>query len=289
MNNFNKNAKQTIDNLSRVFKTNIVDNNPSINSKYSIGIEIEIKFRYFFPELFKRFFENKKWNDYNVERKQEISDIILKEERIILSKLERTIACGIPRGNDKYWEFSLAPANDLSLLVKQVEILKQIGLIPKGRHSMHITIGGLKVQPRHYYILSMIELLFLDKERIKEGFSEYQDSSYAWAKKGLGGIFKKIHCDLIEQEQGFEFRTLYMDENTNLFNLFSLLNSLLSEDNEHIIMKLKREMISRGFTDENWQKPHINPEMWNKYINEFDELKRFVQREIKGDSKTSLY
>jgi len=280
-NKFDNLAFNTIKNLQHVFNVNYKIL-PDIICKYSIGIEIEIKFRYFFPKLFKEYFENKHFNKYGLEMKQKISDLILQEEKNILPNLEKTIACGIPRGRDKYYEFSFTPVYNLTLLINQIELLRKSGLIPSGKHALHITIGGVELEKKHYHILMILQLLFIDKERIKEGFSEeYVDRSWTWAKKGRAGIFKKIHTDLLDTDHGFEFKTFYIDDNIDLFKLFSLLNFFLNDEKSFEINNLIKQIVDKmndfGLPDKNWENPHQNSEIWNKYIDHFDELSLFTK------------
>ncbi len=289
MNNFDNKAQQTIKNLKKIFDVNYVEK-PDIISKYTVGIEIEVKFKYFFPDLFKEYFENKKWNNYSLEDKNRISNLILLEEKSILPILEKTVYCGIPKGNDKYWEFAFTPVNNLTLLIYQIELLRNCNLIPVGRHSLHITIGGLKASSRAYYILMILEMLFIDKERINDGFIEDKQRSGLWGKKGRAGIFKKIECDLFEEQHGFEFRTLYIDENTDLFKLFSLLNYLLNDSKSYdLIERARLEMIKCGLPDKNWGNPHENVEIWNKFVDCFDELSTNIKNIINLQQNREMF
>jgi hypothetical protein len=277
---FDQQAIITIENLEREFGTNFLKQD-SIISPYSIGIEIEVKFKYLFPEIHEKWFSKNKYEEYDDDFRRILNTEIKYAEANILPKLQKTIECGIPRGLDRYWEFAFNPVNDLSLTIQQIEILKELNLIPNGEHSLHITIAGLKPNNNVYWLLSYLELLFIDKSRIEKGFSKtYTKSSDTWAKKGYGGICEKNHHDLIGCNVGFEMRTLTINENTDLVKLFSILakylNMIHKKENIDIFDKLISEYESRGLPNKNWQKPHMEPEIWNNFINNFDDLKEFV-------------
>lgn len=282
---FDKQASQTVNNLISEFD-HTLEERPSIVSKYSVGVEIEVKFRYFFPELFRDFFENKSYSLYPPETKEKIDMLISEQEKELLPKLERTVALGIPRGLDKYWEFAFNPVYNLTLLYYQIEILKKVNLIPAGRHSFHISVGGIQQSSDLFYFLMILELLFIDKERIKSGFSK-KDGHYSdtWAKKGMGGIFKKGKYDLLGSDRGVEFRTLYIDEHTDIYRMFQILSSFLNGTyKKEALANIKQEMLKVGLPDKNWEKPHLKPEIWEKYIAHFDYLSNFAnEQNIQGN------
>ncbi len=243
MDNFDKIAQQTVCNLQDAF-----NRIPSFRfdnvCKYSIGIEIEIKFRHAFPDVFK--------SHVLTNNLEAINDIIKDKEALYF----KTIECGIPLGADKYWEFSFTPVHNTSLLVDQIEILSYANLIPSGDHSLHITIGGIDKSEKSYWILRIMELLYIKKERV---------ISMNWNKKGLGGILERIY-------QGYEMRTLTMSRDTDMDELFRILIILLDSNHWKII---KQKCLSLGLPDEIWM-----PKTIDIYYTHFDELKEFV-KEIK--------
>ncbi len=210
--NFDYHGKKTVENLCAAFSIS-APNIDDLFCPYSIGVEIEVKFRYYFPQIFNEFFLDGKFDTLLEEEKLRISIFIAQQESIILPQLQTTVECGIPRGVDKYWEFSFKPVNNIKYLAQQILILKQMDLIPSGRHSLHITLGGLKLTRTVYWILAYLQLLYIDKHRIQEAL-EHADkgNGYSWGKKGMGGILKKFESDLDECTTGFEFRTLYIDD-----------------------------------------------------------------------------
>lgn len=243
MSDFDKEACYTVFNLSREFGI-IPTYRSNHMCEYSIGIEIEIKFRNAFPKIFEQYVIPKNYHP--------IDNLIKNKEDLYL----KTIECGIPRGQDKYWEFSFNPVHNASLLVDQVEILTKAGLIPDGDHSLHITIGGIDKNENSYWILRILELLFLPyKERMLE---------LNFNKKGLGGILERLYC-------GYEMRTLMMNKNTDMSRLFYVLDILLKGDSR--IEIVKQEILKTGLPDEIWM-----PRTMEKYIDHFDELKIFVSK-----------
>lgn len=281
--NFDLETKQTISNLEKLLNKSVLYK-PSLISRYSVGIEIEIKFRYYFPELFKEYFEGKKYFEYSDTEKDHISNLIKEAEIDLVKVLDSTVKCGLEKGLDRYHEFNFSPVYDLSLLVYQIELLKKSNLIPPGEHSLHITIGDLVLSKNSYYILMILQLLFVNKDRIKGGFSKCKyNKNGTWAKKGRAGILNKNKYDLINSENGVELRTLTIDENTDIYYLFTVFNFLLTEiDNNHIIFELIiNKMETLGLPNKNWENPANNPDIWNRYIETFDELSTYTKEIIK--------
>jgi hypothetical protein len=271
-------SKETISNLEREFghQAHQFD---GLNSTFSIGIEIEVKFKYFFPELHKKYFSNiKEYLALEYAEKTAIKTEISSHEKELLEKLHKTVDCGIPHGLDRYWEFAINPSHNVSLLCQQVDVLNQSGLLPKGLHSLHINIGDIKHTPRMYWVLMALELIFCTKERIKSGFSDnFHYMSASWAKKGDGGILVKNYNDLKESEFGIELRTLQFSGSSH--ELYEILKTLcfFISGGDTILTSLKKESLSLGLPNSNFGKPHTNPEVWKKYIDNFDYLSKFIK------------
>lgn len=281
-NNFDLISSQTIEKLEREFQVKSKDYN-SINCPKSVGIEIEVKFKYYFPELHKKYFSDfAGYKNLPYSEQTRIKLELSEAERPLQDRLFKTIECGIPHGMDKYWEFAFRPAYDLSLLCKQVDILNQANLIPIGKHSLHINIGDQRPTPRIFWILNVMELLFCTKERIESGFSKnFTYMSATWAKKGDGGLLVKNYNDLEGSEFGVEFRTLQFDgTSSKLYEILKTLNWLMCNQSSDILFQLKEKSLSLGLPNSNWGKPHTNPQVWKMYIDNFDELSNFMKNKV---------
>ncbi len=273
---FDTKAKETIHNLKSLLKVG-VDEKESLPSTFPIGAEIEVKFKYYFPEIFTKYFENKKWFSYDEQDKKTISDLITNEEKDFLPILEATVEAGIPRGNDRYWEFSFNPVNDLTLLYYQIEILKKANLIPKGEHSIHLTIGNINPNKKLYHILMILELLFLKKERILSGYNFEKNINGTWAKKGRAGVLIKNNNDLIDSNKGTEFRTLCIYDDTDVYLLLKTLHNLLYYDNTLFIKNVIDKMSTYNLPDKNWENIHKNFDVWLRYSENFDNLAEYTK------------
>ena len=253
---------------------------PALISPYPVGLEIEVKFKYYFPEIHEKYFLDKGYLDYNGDERDIITKEVTLAEIELLKQLNKTVEAGIPKGNDKYWEFAFNPAYDLSLLYSQLEILRLANLLPEGEHSLHITIGDLKASKKVYHVLMVLELLFTNKERIQAGYNKDKTFVGTWAKKGDAGIYKKTHHDLTDSDGGVELRTLtiIVDHNGIDFGFFIILNELLNDiyQNKPNVLLMKAESLLKEFElpDKNWLKPYQNPEIWDKFIEHFDEMSR---------------
>lgn len=273
---FDKQANDTILNLQKLVNKNFEEKEPLV-SKYTIGAEIEVKFKYYFPHLFKEYFENKKWYEYSQEDRDLISAKITQEEKDILPLLEATVKAGIPRGFDKYWEFSFNPVNDMTLLYYQVELLKLGKLIPEGEHSLHLSIGGLDTDKKIYHILMILQFLFLKKERITVGYDSKKQSNSTWAKKGRAGILKKNQYDLIAEEKGVELRTLCLYPETDMYSMLKVLHFMLHNDCYDLINPILFKMEQLNLPNKNWENFSKHPEIWERYLENFDELAAYTK------------
>ena len=277
MSDFNKTALTTLQSVSSFFDTPLRKFNP-INSSFSVGIEIEVKFRHYFPELFDKYFKNTSWGDRSPSEQDEINSIIGKSEESLLFKLNKTKELGINTGNDCYWEFALDPVWDLSLIVSQIHLLRDIGVLPKGEHSLHMTIGNLKKDRDSYWVLMFAELLFSSRERLETGVNKEKNKTYF--RKGVAGLLEK-RWRLIECKSASELRSLeiVVDDKISLTSgKMEIFNRILNDPKlrAYVIKKSKVIFERLGLPDENWGNYKSNGEVWDRYIENFDTIKEFI-------------
>lgn len=279
---FDEKAYIILDKLIKEF--NILPNDyVETISPFTIGIEIEVKFKYYFPNIFENYFKNGKYINFSTDEKKYIDSLIDEEEINIKPLLQKTLECGIEKGKDSYWEFAFPPVNDISILLKQLDVLQRKNLIPNGKHSLHITIGDIKKSKEIYWILSVLQILFCDVDRIKNSFKLNDEKLIAktWARKGVAGIYQKDSWRLKNSDYGVELRTLEFFSINDLESCFHFLIDMLCKmkkgENIYLVDFLKNEMQKINLPDENWKNPHENPDVWNLYINKFDMLKNKVQ------------
>lgn len=282
---FNEIALQNISNVSKHFETNIKRFEP-INCNYSIGIEIEIKFKNYYPELFEKYFKNKKWDDYTFNEKNRINDIITKKENDtkIKKNLEKVLELGIQKGNDCYWEFALDPVYDLSIILSQIELLKELKLMPSGDHSLHMTIGNIEKNEDIQWVLMLCEMLFSSKSRMLSGADKENKKTYF--KKGLAGLLKK-HWNLKECKTAIEFRSLEIRIDNNLdhsltHKKLSYLSELLNNIDFRLdeIKRSKKIFNSLDLPLKNWGNYKDNPEVWNKYYKNFNKIRSKLKLDL---------
>lgn len=198
MSHLDQSSKTTCERLANRFGLEWSQAVP-ISCSVPIGIEIEVKFSSYFPSLWKEFdLERRGFASLSRDEMQTFSTRCSAIEEDLLPKLHATVAAGVPRGNDRYWEFALDPAHDVSLLVDQVELMTQAGVLPRDRrHSLQITIGDIKASPDVFYLAMLLELQTIDSERIAYGIEQTQKTIFTgWARKGRSGVFEKGAADL---------------------------------------------------------------------------------------------
>lgn len=191
-------SRQTCDKLAAAL--GIESGDPvAVPGTVPIGIEIEVKFSSYFPDLWKEFdLEKRGFGGLSKAESDSFSAKCSELEKDLLPKLRSTILAGVPRGNDRYWEFALDPAHDVSLLVEQVELMSEGGVLPRDRrHSLQVTVGDLRATPDVYYLAMLLELQTVDAERIAYGIEQTSKTIYTgWARKGRSGVFEKGADDL---------------------------------------------------------------------------------------------
>lgn len=248
---------------------------PPTEEGMSLGLEIECSWRSYFPDLWVDGFPN-----VSAEEMQRITEECLKREAVLLPKLLRTVACGVPRGADRYWEFAFDPVTDVSIVCNQIAVLQANGLIPPGDHSLHITIGGIRVNRETYYLAFLIEMLLCSPERIGSAFhAANKKMSAGWARKGYAGVFEKEGRELMHGEYvAAEFRICELPGDLNkLYSALKLIQKYAkalhlmqhgSVSYEFLEMVgYARDILKKHhLSDENWKKPNLEPDMWTKFM-----------------------
>lgn len=165
----------------------------------SVGIEIEVPWSSYFPGLWDKYgLAGRRISALSSSELIELTQECTALEHVLLPKLQKTVECGIPRGNDRYWEYAFNPVHDTSLLVEQVRLLTCAGLLPRQRkHSLQVTVGGMPRCRSLYYLAMLLEVQFVDPERIRSGIAQTDTIIHTgWARKGLAGILEKGPEDL---------------------------------------------------------------------------------------------
>lgn len=296
----NNQAQEVLNKLQDRFNYYPISNN-TYQSICSIGIEIEVKWRDYFPQLWDKYLKNTSYKELTPEQQEALTLDCNELEKDLIPLLEATIDCGIQKGADKYWEFAFDPATQMDLISNQVKVLQQVNLIPSGNHSLHITIGNLKDNKDSYYMLLLLEMLFSSKERIATGFhKDNANLSGTWSRKGMGGLFVKDKNDLkYGYDTAIELRTLQLADNYDIENIVYL-TSYLSDINYQKMNNVNNPatnasinlwntwkekaievLVKNELIDSNWKKPNLSAQYWNNYINKFDilamELKKLYQ------------
>lgn len=291
MNNF---SKQIIQNLVNTFHTN----HDTLSQSHQwfgicpIGIEIEVKWRYYFPELWEKYLQNTKFKDLDIKKQEQLSLECSEIEKTLIPQLKLTEKCGIEKGLDKYYEFAFQPVTDIYLIYDQIHILKDLNLIPPGEHSLHITIGDLGTNKDSYYFLLLLEMLLCSKERIQSAFhSENKSLSSTWARKGMGGLFLKQASELkYGYQKAIEMRTLQLCDNHDVLQVLKVVSQISDIifnknhsqlDHKTVVwttfVKDIQDILSQHkLIDTNWKKPNLTPNYWTDYINNFDSLKEKI-------------
>ena len=245
-----------------------------------IGIEIEVPWKAYFPDLWVEGFPN-----IHPDLLAEISEACSVREKVLLSRLQETVELGINKGADKYWEFAFDPVTEVGITHSHVMMLQLEGLIPPGPHSLHITLGGLKLDRNCHYIAMILESMSCSPSRIMTGFHPTSSAqSTGWARKGYAGMFlKEGNHDLQHgYEVGTEIRILQLPETElKLFELLDVAQQLacmvaLEQRGQkcvlwqQIVIKCRDVLAQHNLPDQNWKKPHIEPNVWRGFATQYE-------------------
>ena len=278
--NFNEEALITLDRVAKHFGQELKRFEP-IECNTSIGIEIEIMFKCFFPEISRKYFTDRTWSSYSEEEKELIDEeITLIENRIgVKHRLEKTLELGIKKGRDCYWEFALDPVTDLSIILTQLQLLTDLELLPNGEHSLHITVANLESNQETYWIFFLAEMLFSSKKRIETGFNK--ENSVTYFRKGTAGLLKK-RWGLVDSKQAIEFRSLELVVKNNESSItYKKLEYFCRILNETEFRKSELERCKTLFSvlnmpNKNWGNYKDNPEIWDLFSNNYDNIQTIL-------------
>lgn len=248
--------------------------------------------RAYFPDLWVEGFPNVSDDEMSrITRECEI------REATLLPKLRKTIECGINRGCDRYWEFALDPVTDHSILVNQVAILRMNGLIPGDTNSLHITLGGIRVDRYAYYVAMVIEALSTSPHRVLSAFMS-DNQSKGWGRKGKAGVFEKegSHDMQHDYNYGTEIRMGQVPADDKMLDLMLDIAQQMGEqilyvqqgiqsykrDFDQFIGELTSILHHVGLPDTNWKNPHTEPQLWNHYAEVLPSLREPVKKVLEN-------
>lgn len=254
-----------------------------------VGIEVEVKWRDYFPDLYERYLKDRRYRDLDAGEQAQLTAECSALEADLLPRLQATVDCGVARGADKYWEFAFGPTTEMAVLAGQVRVLQQANLIPSGEHSLHMTIGQLGLSRDSYYLALLLEMMASSPQRIAAGFHQDQPSlSAGWARKGMGGVFLKDAADLqYGATQAIELRTLQLTDQLDVQGLLSVASGCADvihakknglahrgiERWEQFVNIAGARLAAEGLADANWKKPNMEAQCWQRYIDRFSALR----------------
>ncbi len=239
--------------------------------RVSIGVEIEVPWSSYFPDLWEKYrLAELRVGDLPPSELDALQADCFEIEKILLPRLQATVECGIPRGNDRYWEFAFRPVYETSLLARQVELLTQAGLLPRDkRHSLQVTIGGIAPCRSLYYLAMVLELFHVDPSRVRSGIAKRQQIIHSgWMRKGRAGIHRKEADELEAGAQvaselrllqlpteAVEFAQLMKTVQWGANAIADLQDDLESDRTQNwkaVELACSQSLVRNGLPDQNW-------------------------------------
>lgn len=191
---FDADARLSCDRLRAEFKASLEADIPSlVQDRPSLGAEIEIPWSGYFPDLWVQFGLDRGFSALSLEERLALSEACSAQESSLRPRLFRTVECGVPRGNDRYWEFAFNPVCDWRWLDRQISLLEFSGLLPNnGQRSLQLTIAGLTQGPDAQALARLLECVASNPDRMKAGLESARSVIHTgWARKGSGGVHQK--------------------------------------------------------------------------------------------------
>lgn len=222
----------------------------------NIGVEIECPFSFYYPDLWKTYFDsgNKKYYDMSETEKDGLQKELNVREPLLFKELERvTDELHLKRGRDKYWEFVFPATKDMGTIIGSVTTLLERGFLPKDESlTFQLTVGDIQLEHAHA-VLFFLEKDFLTKERIEEAFGESEYPT-AWGRKGDAGITMKHKTQLEYGDTvACELRTLRIAMR-DIEATLMLVKNLLDKEPNQIILEAKKELEALGLPWKKWGK-----------------------------------
>lgn len=264
-----------------------------------IGMEIEVKWSSFFPALAKQFFnEGRRYEDLDHDAVKLLGIATTKVEGAVYEKLNAGLTAGLSRGRDRdrWWEHVFPPTGEPEVAIEMIKAMNAAGLLPPGQHALHLTVGNVKPTSDFYFALLAMELLGADRKRIRGGFHlSSNTASTGWAKKGRAGIFIKRDWNLKHEAEAIELRTLFLDNTGNNFATliklaYNVCRSVCHIQNgtntvgNHAFKRFKTaaqsQLSAYRLPDCNWEKPHVQPDIWKNFANVLEPMRNALQDEL---------
>lgn len=262
----------------------------------SMGIEVEVPWRLYFPQLWSEFGMSRGFSALGPDEARALAAACAELEEQLLPRLRMSAACGVPRGNDRYWEFALDPCTDWRLPCAQLELLRAAGLLPaEPGLSLQITIGGARAGSGAQAMARLLEALCSSPARLASGLEAAARGKIhsGWARKGSGGVLEKQAQELkLGALRACEFRTLAMpggeSELRGLLSRASAAGAALSASQAGADSELAkawgrfesgcgRAMAGLGIPSLEWERGSPIPTAaWGRYIESFGEARARV-------------
>lgn len=263
----------------------------------TIGCEVEVRFSSYFPELYEKYLKGTSYDKLSNKQKLNFGAEVSEAERDLIDQLAKSYACGVPKGQDRYYEFANKPVYHPYTLTVELGLLRDVGLIPKGfKHPLHITIGGLGHSQDVGYMLMTLELLgYTSPARIWD--VAVSDKAVAWARKGRAGMRERSAAELsLGTTKAIELRTLELpDSQTEIEKLFGLTHRMATiitgKGTDQDVLRLARvweELAEIGHVHDidvysNWGRPYDNPQIWIDFANKLPNIDTTVLKELVND------
>jgi len=263
----------------------------------TIGCEVEVRFKSYFPDLYAKYLEGTTYEKLSNKQKLNFGAEVTEAERSLRELLAKSEQCGVPKGQDRYYEFANSPVHHPYTLTVELGLLRDVGLIPEGiKHPLHITIGGIGHSVDAGMMLMALELMgYTSTERIWD--VAVSDKAVAWARKGRAGMRERSAAELsLGTTKAIELRTLELPATQRgVEELFGIVHnmamSITGKNGDEGLMRwllVVEELHELGHqhnidTYSNWGRPYDNPQIWIDFANKLPNIDTTVLKALVND------
>lgn len=232
-------------------------NNWAYITSKKIGLETEVPFRYFYPDLYEKYIKGKWFSALaNHEKAAFTAEIEEREPELHAKIIQISKELWLGKWKDPYWEYVFWATDNMQEHIMHTQRLIAESIMPEDMPlSLHMTVGEISTE-RAFALLIFLEKKFATRKRIMEALQQ-QDYLASWWRKWSGGIVHKSGYQLTGGDAwAKELRTLKIEMN-QLESCLLTAKELLDREEKEIVEAARAEIEALWLPWKTWGRKEI--------------------------------